>query len=140
MNHIKLVETILYVENQQTSTDFYSKLFKQQPNLNVPGMTEFVFSDFFKLGIMPNNGIAKILLNNTPHPSLANGIPKCELYFVVDNIEDEFELEPTNTITTKTGRVAYKANCPVCNQDMAEFLPPSPPTAPVLVPHPPQNS
>ncbi|MCA0430455.1 MAG: lactoylglutathione lyase [Bacteroidetes bacterium] len=91
MNHIKLVETILYVENQQTSTDFYSKLFKQQPNLNVPGMTEFVFSDFFKLGIMPNNGIAKILLNNTPHPSLANGIPKCELYFVVDNIEDEFD-------------------------------------------------
>lgn len=40
---------------------------------------------------MPNNGIAKILSDKTPHPSEGNGIPRCELYFYVENIEAEFE-------------------------------------------------
>ena len=40
---------------------------------------------------MPNNGIAKILMDKTPHPSSGSGIPRCELYFYVDNIQVEFE-------------------------------------------------
>lgn len=91
MKHIQLIETILYVNDQQASTDFYSKLFRKNPDLNVPGMTEFIFTENCKLGLMPNNGIAKILSDKTPHPELGNGIPRCELYFYVENIELEFE-------------------------------------------------
>ena len=91
MKHIQLIETILYVQDQKTSTDFYTKLFRQIPDLNVPGMTEFQLSESCKLGLMPNNGIAKILSDKTPHPSEGNGIPRCELYFYVENIEAEFE-------------------------------------------------
>ena len=41
MKHIQLIETILYVNDQQASADFYAELFRQNPDLNVPGMTEF---------------------------------------------------------------------------------------------------
>lgn len=91
MNHIKLIETILYVYDQQESTYFYTKLLRQNPDLNVPGMTEFILAENFKLGLMPNKGIAKILSDKTPHPDLGIGIPRCELYFYVDNIELEFD-------------------------------------------------
>ncbi len=91
MKHIHLVETILYVDNQQKSTEFYTKIFRKNPDLNVPGMTEFHFSEYFKLGLMPNKGIAKILSDKTPHPDSGNGIPRCELYFHVENVEMEFE-------------------------------------------------
>ena len=91
MKHIQFIETILYVNDQQESTNFYVKLFRQNPDLNVPGMTEFKLAENCKLGLMPNNGIAKILSNKTPHPDIGNGIPRCELYFYVENIELEFE-------------------------------------------------
>lgn len=91
MRHIQLIETILYVNDQQASADFYSKLFRQNPDLNVPGMTEFKLAENSKLGLMPNNGIAKILSDKTPHPDQGNGIPRCELYFYVENIELEFD-------------------------------------------------
>lgn len=82
---------ILYVENQQLSTDFYIGLFKKNPVLNVPGMTEFELYENCKLGLMPNAGIAKILNHKTPHPGEGTGIPRCELYLYVSSIEDEFE-------------------------------------------------
>lgn len=91
MKHILLIETILYVNDQQTRAEFYSKLFRQDPDLNVPGMTEFNLTENCKLGLMPNNGIAKILSGKTPHPNEGNGIPRCELYFYVENIELEFD-------------------------------------------------
>lgn len=91
MKHIKLIETILYVSNQKASLEFYAKIFRQNPDLNVPGMTEFKLSENCKLGLMPNNGIAKILMDKTPHPDQGNGIPRCELYFYVENIEFEFD-------------------------------------------------
>lgn len=91
MKHIQLIETILYVNDQKISTDFYSKLLRKEPDLNVPGMTEFIFNENFKLGLMPNTGIAKILQDKTPHPDQGNGIPRCELYFYVSNIQLEFD-------------------------------------------------
>jgi len=81
----------LYVNDQQESADFYKKLFRHNPELNVPGMTEFKLAENCKLGIMPNDGIAKILSNNTPHPKQGNGIPRCELYFYVADIRFEFD-------------------------------------------------
>jgi len=86
-----MIETILYVNDQQVSVDFYTKLFRQNPDLNVPGMTEFKLAENCKLELMPNKGIAKILSDKMPHPDQGNGIPRCELYFYVENIEPEFE-------------------------------------------------
>lgn len=91
MRHIQFIETILYVKDQEVSTDFYTQLFRHQPDLNVPGMTEFKLSENCKLGLMPNSGIARILEDKTPHPDQGNGIPRCELYLYVENIELEFK-------------------------------------------------
>lgn len=91
MNHISRVETILYVTDQQLSTRFYTAIFRQEAQLNVPGMTEFRISDEFILGLMPCDGIAKILSDKTPHPSSGNGIPRCELYLSVADVNVEYE-------------------------------------------------
>lgn len=91
MNHYSLIETILYVNDQEVSTDFYQKIFRKNPELHVPGMTEFKLAENVKLGLMPNKGIAKILSDKTPHPDQGNGIPRCELYFYVENIQLEFD-------------------------------------------------
>jgi uncharacterized glyoxalase superfamily protein PhnB len=91
VKHIQLIETILYVNDQQASTAFYTKLFRQKPYLNVSGMTEFKLAENCKLGLMPNKRIAKILSEKTPHPDLGNGIPRCELYLYVENIQLEFD-------------------------------------------------
>jgi len=81
-------EIILYVANQQKSRDFYSVILQMKPDLDVPGMTEFILADNLKLGLMPENGIAKILSDKTPHPKTGNGIPRCELYILTDKIEE----------------------------------------------------
>jgi catechol 2,3-dioxygenase-like lactoylglutathione lyase family enzyme len=76
---------ILYVADKQRSTLFYTKILNQKPVLNVPGMTEFMLNDHFKLGLMPENGIAKIICPACKHPKLGNGIPRCELYLIVED-------------------------------------------------------
>ena len=91
MNLLPKIEFILYVKDQQKSTDFYSKLFQMKPVLNVPGMTEFQLAENCKLGIMPNSGIRKILQDKTPDPAAGNGIPRCELYLYAEDLEAEFE-------------------------------------------------
>lgn len=70
---------------------FYAEILGRQPILDVPGMTEFLLEDNCKLGIMPENGIAKILNGCTPHPSNGNGTPRCELYLYTDNIAVWYE-------------------------------------------------
>lgn len=82
---------ILYVADQQKSSDFYSAILQKRPVLDVPGMTEFMLNDNFKLGLMPESGIVKILLDKTPHPKLGNGIPRCELYLFVENPSEALE-------------------------------------------------
>jgi len=89
---ISFTEIILYVADQPESRNFYSALLGKQPDLDVPGMTEFYLADNLKLGLMPENGIAKILLDKTPHPREGSGIPRCELYLYTDNIEEAFEV------------------------------------------------
>lgn len=91
MKHIQYIQTILFVNDQQQSAEFYTKLFRNVPILNVSGMTEFKLAENCKLGLMPNKGIANILSDKTPHPDQGIGIPRCELYLYVENIEIEFE-------------------------------------------------
>ena len=85
------LEFILYVSNQEKSRYFYQILLQQKPSLDVSGMTEFTLNDFVKIGLMPNEGIAKIITPKLPHPTSGIGIPRCELYLQVDNIESIFE-------------------------------------------------
>ena len=91
ISHITLVQTILYVEDQEASREFYEKLFRSPADLHVPGMTEFMLSETCKIGLMPNAGIARILGDKTPHPATGTGIPRCELYLYVDDLELEFQ-------------------------------------------------
>ncbi len=74
---------ILYVSDQERSRIFFEKVLQQIPLLHVPGMTEFLLTRDFKLGLMPEKSIAKILVPHTVHPDKANGIPCCELYLIV---------------------------------------------------------
>lgn len=91
LSNIKLIETILYVNDQEESRIFYEKLFRTKADLHVPGMTEFIISETSKIGLMPNKGIAKILSNHSPDPDLGIGIPRCELYLYVEEIEMEYQ-------------------------------------------------
>lgn len=91
MKPFQILEIILYVNNQDESTAFYSKLFKRNPDLNVPGMTSFTLFENCKLGLMPNIGIAKIFKDKMPHPDSGKGIPRCEMYFHVNDIQQEFD-------------------------------------------------
>lgn len=88
--HIHFIHTILYVEDQLLSTEFYTKLFRKDPELHVPGMTEFRLTNNCKLGLMTNKGIAKILDKKVPHPETGTGIPRCELYLYVDQLAFEY--------------------------------------------------
>lgn len=77
--------TILYVADQQLSTQFYETVLQIKPTLNVPGMTEFTLFENCKLGLMPEDGIAKIITPHTPHPKKGSQIPRCEIYLRVIN-------------------------------------------------------
>ena len=87
---LEKIHTILYVENQLTSTNFYEKILGKHPDLCVPGMTEFKLSENFILGLMPNDGIAKILTDKTPHPKSGGKIPRCEIYLCIEDIEKTY--------------------------------------------------
>ena len=91
MAKINQVEFILYVKSQEVSSRFYRNILQKEPVLNVPGMTEFELSENCKLGLMPNDGIAKILTSEIPHPDKGQGIPRCELYLKVENLQQVFE-------------------------------------------------
>lgn len=88
----KLPIIILYIAEQKKSTDFYEKVLNLKPILNVPGMTEFKINENFKLGLMPENGIANIICPISKHPSLGSGIPRCELYLIVENPEQSLNI------------------------------------------------
>lgn len=81
------IEFILYVADQQRSRDFYATLLAMAPSLDVPGMTEFSLRAGVKLGLMPEKSISKLLGSSLPHPSAGNGIPRCELYLKVSDIQ-----------------------------------------------------
>lgn len=79
---------ILYVQDQAKSTIFYSRVLDQKPSLNVPGMTEFTLFEDCILGLMPQAGIQKLLGERLPDPSAGAGIPRAELYLLVEQPQD----------------------------------------------------
>jgi predicted enzyme related to lactoylglutathione lyase len=82
------VHFILYVSDQQRSTEFYATILEKAPTLDVPGMTEFPLGPSTVLGLMPEAGIVRLLGSAIAHPSSARGIPRSELYLVVPNAEE----------------------------------------------------
>ncbi len=111
IKHISYSTTILYVNDQEASCAFYRQLFRKAPDLHVPGMTEFNMNAHGSIGLMPNKGIAKILAEKTPHPDTANGIPRCELYLHVDDVQFEFD----NAIKAGAGLVS-----PIMDRDWGD--------------------
>lgn len=75
---------ILYVSDQQRSSAFYSAVLGQAPDINVPGMTEFSLAGSAVLGLMPEEGVVRLLGDKLALPSLARGIARCELYLLVE--------------------------------------------------------
>lgn len=82
---------IIYVAEQQRSRDFYKQVLQLEPVLDEPGMTEFLLGPGCKLGIMPENGVARLLGDKVPHPSQGTGIPRSEVYIYVKNPIDYFK-------------------------------------------------
>ena len=78
---------VLYVADQEKSTQFYSRVLDRAPDLNVPGMTEFKLNDGSTLGLMPESGIKRLLGDRLPNPADANGIPRAELYLSVPDAD-----------------------------------------------------
>lgn len=74
---------ILYVSDQEKSTQFYSRVLDRAPDLHVPGMTEFKLNDGSTLGLMPTAGIKRLLGDRLPNPADATGIPRAELYLIL---------------------------------------------------------
>ena len=79
------VHIILYVQDQELSTRFYSRVLNSTPTLNVPGMTEFTLPNGTILGLMPQQGIKRLLGDKIPDPESARGIPRAEIYLRVSN-------------------------------------------------------
>ena len=78
---------ILYVSDQTASTAFYSRVLGVEPVLDVPGMTEFMLSADCILGLMPQTGIRRLLGDRLPDPAAGAGIPRAELYLLVEQPE-----------------------------------------------------
>lgn len=87
---MKIIETqiILYVANQKASCDFYRTLLAKEPELDVPGMTEFRLSNNCKLGLMPADGIKRLLGNSIADTAKRGNFPRAELYLMVENADE----------------------------------------------------
>jgi predicted enzyme related to lactoylglutathione lyase len=80
-----LAQFILYVADQGAATAFWSRVLQRSPSLEAPGMTEFTLAEGAVLGLMPEAGIRRLLGHGLPDPATARGIPRSELYLVVDD-------------------------------------------------------
>jgi catechol 2,3-dioxygenase-like lactoylglutathione lyase family enzyme len=77
--------TILYVDDQHRSTEFYTVVLKQQPRLNVPGMTEFELMPDAILGLMPKSGMLRLFANQLPNALPPTDRLRAEIYLMVDD-------------------------------------------------------
>lgn len=78
---------ILYVRDQDVSARFYQNVLNLEPNLHVPGMTEFRLSSECVLGLMPEKGIKRLLGAAIQDPERTNGIARAEVYLTVESPE-----------------------------------------------------
>ncbi len=79
------VYLILYVRDQSTSAAFYTTVLESTPIIDVPGITEFEISSSTVLAVMPEAGVRKLLGKALPDPAAAAGVPRAEVYLMVDD-------------------------------------------------------
>jgi uncharacterized glyoxalase superfamily protein PhnB len=84
---MKEIIFILYVADQAKSALFYKHVLQMEPTMEVPGMTEFTLKSGVMIGLMPNEGGAKIIGKTLPHPAEGKGIPRCEIYLMLKNAQ-----------------------------------------------------
>jgi catechol 2,3-dioxygenase-like lactoylglutathione lyase family enzyme len=82
---IETVHVILYVRDQAAASAFWRAVLDCPPVLDVPGMTEFALGTRVVLGLMPEAGIRALLGPSLPDPAQARGVPRAEVYLVVDD-------------------------------------------------------
>src|SRR5450830_1227739 len=78
---------ILYVPDQAAATPFRRAALDRDPALDVPGMTEFALGPDAVLGLMPEADIRSLLGPALPDPAGGRGVPRAEVYLVVDDAE-----------------------------------------------------
>jgi len=86
---ISSAHLIFFVREQAASARLYSAILDRPPTLDVPGMTEFTLCGGAVLGLMPSAGIRRLL--PIADPESASGIPRAELYLVVDDAGATYE-------------------------------------------------
>lgn len=79
---------ILYVRDQAASARFYRAVLDLAPTLDVPGMTELPLPGGAVLGLMPERGIVRLLGDAIVDPATAGGVPRAELYLVLDDARE----------------------------------------------------
>lgn len=84
-NMILKSHTILYVDDQKKSADFYAVVLNKNPRLNAPGMTEFELTKDAILGLMPRTSLLRLLGNKLAGSEEPAGLLRAEIYLVVDN-------------------------------------------------------
>ncbi|MBL8286913.1 MAG: glyoxalase [Rubrivivax sp.] len=75
---------ILYVADQERARRFHAAALGIEPRLHVPGMTEFALGHGAVLGLMPAANIAALLGPPLPDPLAAAGLPRAELYLLIE--------------------------------------------------------
>jgi uncharacterized glyoxalase superfamily protein PhnB len=83
--------TILFVDDQAASTDFYSSVLDVEPDLNVPGMTEFHISPGAVLGLMPRASADRLFAGAVKIADEKTKIYSVELYLLVDDAAIYFQ-------------------------------------------------
>lgn len=81
-----LIETsyfILYVSDQQRSTDFYETVLGTVPRTTVPGMTEFELGSNCILGLMPLSSVSRLF--NRPESKGNDQNLRAEIYMLVED-------------------------------------------------------
>lgn len=84
MTQVQRVDVILFVADQARSARFYAQVLDRAPDLDVPGMTQLALGPGVALGLMPEQGIARIL-DGQVDPTAARAAPRGELYLTVDD-------------------------------------------------------
>jgi catechol 2,3-dioxygenase-like lactoylglutathione lyase family enzyme len=88
---IEKLHIVLYVGDQRRSTDFYKNVLEIEPSLDVPGMTEFELLNGTIIGLMPEEGIKRLLGEKIEIPRKADNAPRAELYLIADDPQKYFE-------------------------------------------------
>ncbi|NNC95002.1 MAG: VOC family protein [Chitinophagales bacterium] len=89
--YLKDAQFVIYVKDISKSRKFYSELFGSEPSIDKPNYVEIPINNHFKLGIVSEESIVRVLGTKVPHPMIANGIPRNEIYLIVDHPEVLFE-------------------------------------------------